>query len=174
MNEFTYGDGTKLLSECRHQANTWGSVTEWAHGEKGSANVSGSQIDVKNGQGWSYKGPKPPDAYQVEHDDLMDAIRQNKPYNEAEYGAHSTMTSILGRMASYSGQQIKWDDAINAEVSVMPKNFAFDAQPPTLPNKEGRYPIPMPGQSGDENVWQRVNAEIISWSKGGKRPAKTA
>jgi len=80
-----------------------------------------------------------------EHDDLFQAIRQNKPYNEAEYGACSTMTAILGRMATYSGKAIKWDDALASNVSVMPKVFSFDADPPTLPDANSHYPIPVPG-----------------------------
>ncbi len=149
--EFTYGDGTTCLSQCRHQANTWKSVTEHAHGSKLIADVSGAKFHPFGKPDeivWRFqpdKSIKRTDPYQIEHDDLFAAVRQNKPYNEAEYGAHSTMTSLLGRMCTYSGQEIKWDDAIKSEVSVMPKVFAFDADPPTKPNAEGRYQIAMPG-----------------------------
>ena len=76
---------------------------------------------------------------------MFAAIRENKPYNEVENGAHSTMTAILGRMATYSGKVIDWDDAIASNLSIMPKTFAFDADPPTLPNSDGEYAIPVPG-----------------------------
>ena len=55
------------------------------------------------------------------------------------------MTAILGRMCTYSGREIKWDEAINSELSIMPKTLAWDADPPTLPNEQGEYPIPTPG-----------------------------
>jgi len=87
------------------------------------------------------------DPYQVEHDHLFDAIRNNKPYNEAENGAKSTMTSIFGRMATYSGQEIKWEDAINSQIALRPEGYTFDSKPPTTPNAEGWYPIPMPGRT---------------------------
>ena len=159
MVEFTYADGTKMLSQCRHQPNTWKSVSEHAHGTKGTSDVSGGRISVAGGEEWRYKG-KRVDPYQVEHDVLFDAIRNNKPHNEAEYGAHSTMTAIMGRMATYSGQEIYWDTAaankagkkgdevmaaLDSKLSLMPDSFEWDAKPKSLPDAEGRYRIPMPG-----------------------------
>jgi len=56
------------------------------------------------------------------------------------------MTSILGRMATYSGQVIEWDKAINSGISIMPKTFDWNAMPPTVPNEDGYYEIPVPGK----------------------------
>jgi hypothetical protein len=55
------------------------------------------------------------------------------------------MTSIFGRMATYSGQRINWDDALASETALVPSAYAWDADPPSLPDADGRYPIPMPG-----------------------------
>jgi myo-inositol 2-dehydrogenase/D-chiro-inositol 1-dehydrogenase len=85
--------------------------------------------------------------YQQEHDDLFDAIRNDKPYNEAFRGAYSTMTAIMGRMATYSGVVIDWKEALNSEISIMPKQYSWDATPPTVPDEHGFYPIPMPGST---------------------------
>jgi predicted dehydrogenase len=144
MVEFTYRDGAVLLSECRHQPGCWGSVSEHAHGSQGTANISAGRIDMLAGDGWRFRG-EDPNHYQVEHDALFDAIRTGKPYNEAVYGAHSTMTAIFGRMATYSGKVLDWDDCISSERSIMPTSFAWDATPPTVPGPDGRYPIPTPG-----------------------------
>jgi predicted dehydrogenase len=183
MLEYTYADGTKLLSECRHQSNTWQSVTEYAHGTKAFSDVSGGMItDPAGNEIWKHKAvidPRAaadnsgrskkrgfePDPYQVEHDDLQEAIRKNLPYNEGEYGAHSTFTAILGRMCTYSGNVIKWDDAINAKVSVMPEKYDWNATPPSVPDKDGRYSIAMPGMSNNDTVWGRVNKEIMGWAR---------
>jgi myo-inositol 2-dehydrogenase/D-chiro-inositol 1-dehydrogenase len=146
--EYTYADGTKLMSQCRHQPNTWKSVSEHAHGTKGWSDVSAGRITVNGGETWGYKGAskgKEPNPYQVEHDVLFDAIRNNKDQNEAEYGATSTMTSILGRMATYSGQEIKWEDAIKSDLNLQPEAYTWDTLPRSLPDKDGRYRIPMPG-----------------------------
>ena len=83
--------------------------------------------------------------HQVEHDDLFAASGAGKPYNEAEYGAESTMTAILGRMATYSGKVIEWDEAINSDISLAPDEFSFDATPKSLPDSHGMYQVPVPG-----------------------------
>ena len=64
---------------------------------------------------------------------------------DAERGAKSTMTSILGRMATYSGQVVQWDKAINTNLNLMPKVFDFNAPPPVLPNSDGNYLVAVPG-----------------------------
>ena len=142
--EFEYADGSRCFSYCRHINGCWDSVSEYAIGTKGSVDISGHTIRGENA--WRFKGGgKNP--YQQEHDDLFDAIRNNKPYNEAENGAHSTMTAIFGRMANYSGKMIEWDEAINSKISVMPKHFAFDAEPPVKPRPDGWYDHAVPGKT---------------------------
>ncbi|MDX1383941.1 MAG: dehydrogenase, partial [Thermoanaerobaculia bacterium] len=95
---------------------------------------------------WRYEGP-PVDPYQAEHDRLFAAIRRGEPHDETENGAYSTMTAILGRMASYSGRQVSWDEALASEVRLAPERYAWDADPPTLPDAEGRYAIAIPGET---------------------------
>jgi myo-inositol 2-dehydrogenase / D-chiro-inositol 1-dehydrogenase len=141
--EFEYKDGSRMFSQCRHIPGCWNSVSEFVHGSKGTADPNGHVMP--NGvEAYHFKGGHK-DPYQVEHDDLAAAIRQGLDYNEADNGAYSTMTSILGRMCTYSGKEIMWDDAINSNISLMPKVFAFDAEPPVLPNEDGFYPIAVPG-----------------------------
>ncbi len=153
--EFVYGDkwdtGTHMFSQCRHIKDCYNTVSEHAHGSKGYAMLNGFRIyDEKGELVWRYKG-RAENPYQKEHDDLFEAIRKDLPYNEAENGAKSTMTSIFGRMATYSGKMLRWDDAIASNVDVFqhdPKfDWTWDAQPPVLPNAEGYYPVPMPGET---------------------------
>ena len=149
--EFTYPDGTVMLSQCRHMPRCWNSVSEHAHGTKGYADVSGARITTRDGKEWRWQG-REKDHYQQEHDDLFAAIRNNRPYNEAENGAKSTMTAILGRLCTYSGQEIKWDDALNSNVALRPDGYTFQSKPPVLPDDNGRYPVPMPGSEGNKVV----------------------
>ena len=93
---------------------------------------------------WRYEGPGG-DPYQIEHDVLFAAIREDREHNEADYGAHSTMTSIFGRMASYSGKQLEYDQCLESEIALAPAGLDWDSNPPTMPDADGRYPIPMPG-----------------------------
>jgi hypothetical protein len=83
--------------------------------------------------------------YQVEQDVLVDAIRNNKPHNEVDHAATATLVGIMGRMASYSGRQITWDDVLKSQTRLAPQTYAFDAVPPVVPGPDGRYPVAMPG-----------------------------
>ncbi len=153
--EFEYADGTRCYSQCRHMPNCWNSVSEHAHGTKSQADISSGRffetVRSQDNSGafeektlWKYNGPNK-NPYQVEHDDLFAAIRTGAEYNEADNGAMSTMTSILGRMCTYSGQVIEMADAVKSELSLMPKSFAWDAAMPVNPDAEGNYPIAVPG-----------------------------
>ena len=141
--EFEYADGARMFSQCRHIRNAWRSVSEHAHGSKGMSNIGGAQI-ASGDDVWRYRGKKN-NPYQTEHDDLFAAIRLDQPYNEGFYGAMSTMTSILGRMATYSGKEVTMESALNSKLSVMPKEFSWTADPQSMPNANGEYPIPVPG-----------------------------
>ena len=144
--ELEYADGSRVFSQCRHIPGTWQSVSEAAQGTKGTCQVSSASIDVKGGKTWRF-AQRHKDPYQVEHDDLFAAIRSNTPYNEAQHGAESTMMAIFGRMLTYCGQELTWDDALNHGSSVMPKEFSFQATPPSVPDSNGMYPIAQPGKT---------------------------
>lgn len=144
--EFEYADGSRVFSQCRHQNGTWASVSEHAIGTKGTCDLSAHVIRPYGGSAQRLPSSKK-DPYQQEHDDLFHAIRNNLPYDETEYGAHSTMTAIMGRMATYSGKELTWDQVINSKISVMPKDFSFDAEPPTKPGADGWYAHAVPGKT---------------------------
>lgn len=144
--EFEYADGSRLFSQCRHIPDCWNSVSEHVTGTKGIATISSHVIRPAGGTEWAYR-ERQKDPQQVEHDVLFDCIRNNKPINNAEYGAKSTMTAILGRMATYSGQMIEWDAAINSKLNLFPDRLAWDALPKSRPDANGLYKIPLPGQT---------------------------
>jgi hypothetical protein len=78
---------------------------------------------------------------------LFAAIREDQPYNEAQRCAHAALVGILGRMAAESGQLVTWEQALNSQLELAPglDQYTADSQPPVLPDKNGRYPIAMPG-----------------------------
>ncbi len=155
--EFTWekdGDRSILLSQCRHIGNCWSSVSEFAHGANGWCNIGDGQIfDTKGNLVWEYprteegKRKNLHDGHQQEHHDLFASIRRGEIPNEGEYGAMSTMMSVLGRMATYSGREIGWEEAINSNLSVSPVEqfHSFDDAPPVMPNADLTYAIPTPG-----------------------------
>ena len=141
--EFRYEDGSVMLSQCRHIPGCWNQVDEYAIGASGHAHVGGAKIDSAGGT-WQYAG-EPINPYQQEHDDLFRTIREGSRYNEAPYGAESTMTCILGRMATYSGQPVKWDDALASDLDLSPETYEWDATPPVTPGDNGLYVAAVPG-----------------------------
>lgn len=133
--EFTYADGTKMYSQCRHQPGTWGEISEQVHGATGSRPVPlrrGPKLDSGN-------------PYVQEHIDLIRAIRSGAKYNEGHYGADSTFTAVLGRMATYSGLVIKWDEAVAKGRDEAPDYLSWNEKPPVEKDAAGSYPIPVPG-----------------------------
>jgi len=140
--EFTFEDGVKLFAQTRQISGCWTRSTAQAYGPHGRADLYPGRIEGRTP--WRPRGPMP-NPYQVEHDVLMDAIRRDTPYNDVDHAARATLVGIMGRMASYSGQQITWDQVVNCNVRLAPDRYAFDATPPVLPDETGRYPVPMPG-----------------------------
>jgi predicted dehydrogenase len=142
--EYTYRDGTKMFSQCRQIHGCWQSVSEHATGTDGVADVSGARIESAGGWAWRYD-EEPINPYQVEHDHLFAAIRAGTPYSEAATGAIATMTAVLGRMATYSGKRISWDEALESKLDLAPATYAWDAAPPVAPGPDGLYALPIPG-----------------------------
>jgi len=143
--EYTYEDGSVCFSQCRHQTGCWNDVAQYAIGTKGKSDFERGVITGENA--WRYRNQGAKDPYQQEHDDLFAAIRNDTPYNEAENGAKSTLTAILGRMSTYTGKEISWEQALNSTVETMPKNLAWDAPTLVVPKEDGMYPIPVPGNA---------------------------
>ncbi len=145
--QFTYADGSILNSECRHIPGTMSKVDELLIGTKGKIQANASNIvDHKGKVLYQFDRSKENNGYQSEHDELFAAIAKGDyKFADAENGAKSTMTSILGRMATYSGQIVEWDKAINSGLDLHPKVYDFNAMPPLLPNADGFYPVAVPG-----------------------------
>ena len=145
--EFEYADGSLLNSQCRHIPGTMSRVDELLVGTKGSIQCGRGSIVDRNGKVlYQFDRNKDNEPYQQEHVELFAAIAKGEfKFADAENGAKSTMTSILGRMATYSGQIVTWDKALNSGLDIHPKVYAWDATPPVVPNADGYYPIPVPG-----------------------------
>lgn len=153
--EYSFPDGTRLFAQGRHMANCWGFFGDVIHGAKGSAVLGEGIKEPRIYKGhkqtpanmiWEFEG-EAKNQYQVEHDLLFDAIRNDKPYNEAERSAYAAMTGILGRMAAESGKKITWDDAIASDLVLAPglEDMTMDSEAPLKPDEDGSYPIAMPG-----------------------------
>jgi predicted dehydrogenase len=145
--EFHYPDGSILNSQCRHIPGTMSKVDELLIGTKGSIQAGAANIVSNKGKVlYQFDTKTENNPYQTEHDELFAAIAKGEyKFADAENGAHSSMTSILGRMATYTGQVIDWDKAINSGIDLHPKQYDFAAAPPVLPDADGFYPVATPG-----------------------------
>jgi predicted dehydrogenase len=145
--EFHYADGSILNSQCRHIKNTMAKVDELLVGTKGKIFAGEANIvDHKGKVLYQFDKKSENNPYQTEHDELFAAIAKGEyKFADAENGAKSTMTAVLGRMATYSGQVVSWDNAINSGISLQPKEYDFAAAPPVMPNAEGYYAVATPG-----------------------------
>jgi predicted dehydrogenase len=144
--EYVYPGGAVIASQCRHQPNTMSRVTEVFQGTKGTIDMSSNTVNTWDGnEVLRHNARKDPNPYQVEHDKLFASIRDGGVISDAENGAYTTLTAIMGRMATYSGQVISWDEAMKSELSLVPENLTWDSQPPVMPNEDGLYAIPVPG-----------------------------
>ena len=124
----------------------WEAFANYAHGTKGRAELQGYGSDALCVVGKEPVRWRPgPDGHQVEMDDLFAALLAGQPYNEADWAAESTMTAVLGRMATYSGKIVKWDEAINSQLDLMPKSLAWNAEPLVKPGPDGLYACAVPG-----------------------------
>jgi predicted dehydrogenase len=145
--EFHYADGSILNSQCRHIKNTMSKVDELIVGTKGKIFCGAANIrDHKGGLLYQFDRKSENDPYQTEHDELFAAIAKGEyKFADAENGAKSTMTSILGRMATYSGKLVEWDKALNCGLNLQPTAYTWNTLPQSLPDANGQYKIAVPG-----------------------------
>ncbi len=146
--EFEYESGARYFCQSRQQAGTWSHVSESVQGERGSL--------VLGTGPWGFGELTPRDLrdrtrikenpYRREHENLFASIRGIGPHRlDAEYGAASSMTAVMGRMATYSGQPVTWDEATNSQLRLGPNHYAWDAEPPTTADASGSYAAAVPG-----------------------------
>jgi len=145
--EFQYADGMILNSQCRHIKGTYTKVDEQLVGSKGTIFCGAKNIIDRSGKVlYQFDGKQENNPYQTEHDELFAAIAKGEyRFADAENAALSTMTSIVGRLATYSGQSIDFQKALDSGLSIAPTRFDWNATPPVVPDQNGFYPIAVPG-----------------------------
>ncbi len=156
--EWTFADGAKAYDVVRYLRNCHNEFDTFIHGTKCAAQFSGAihagtvhtykdQRCTPDNIDW--KAPKEPiTPWQAEWDVLLDAIRKDRPHNEAKRAALSNLTDIMGRAAVHSGKVITWDEAMasNFQFCKDIDNLNENSPPPVKADAHGRYPTPVPGQ----------------------------
>ena len=160
--EYTFGDATRLYFYGRNMKGCKNAFSSYAQGTKGTAVIStsahnpgkvrtykGHNLDKEN-LIWAFPQPEP-NPYQLEWDDLIDAIRNDQPYNEAKRGAIASLVSSMGRMAAHTGQLITYDQILNCPHEFAPDvdKLTMDSPAPLQIGPQGHYPYPNPGITKD-------------------------
>ncbi len=144
--EFQYADGMVLNSQCRHIKGTYNRVDEQLVGTKGTIfGAAKNMVDRSGNVIFQFDKAKENNPYQTEHDEFFEVVAKGEyKFADADNAAKSTMTAILGRLATYSGQMVEFDKALNSGLSIAPPVFEWNAQMPVVPDKDGWYPIAVP------------------------------
>ncbi|MBX7165609.1 MAG: Gfo/Idh/MocA family oxidoreductase [Pirellulales bacterium] len=131
---YEYPNDVKLFAFTRQQNGCSSDVNDYLMGTKGTCDVM--KHEIRGETKWRYRGEKP-NMYQVEHDELFASIRSGNPRNDGHYMSYSTMLAILGRMATYTGQTITWEQAMNSQEDLSPAKYEWGDLPVA--------PVAMPG-----------------------------
>ena len=129
---YEYENGQKLFAACRQMAGCSNDISVHVAGAKGIATLDRRAMQIDTGEKWRYTGEKNNQS-QTEHEELYASIRNGKPINNGEYMTKSTLLAIMGRMATYTGQTITWDQALNSQEDLSPSGYTWDATPPPSP-----------------------------------------
>jgi predicted dehydrogenase len=155
--EYTFADGTKAFVTGRYIPNCLSDFITYCHGTKCAGQFSGAvhaptsmiykdQHTAANNVAWKPKREKI-NPWQAEWNELLSAIRNNKPYNETKRAAFSQLAAIMGRAAVHTGKMITWDEAMNSKFQFCPNvgGLTMDGPAPVQADANGRYPVPTPG-----------------------------
>lgn len=131
--DFEFENEIRVHSMCRQISGCAGNVSEYVRGTDGYSNCSDTIYNPDGSIKWQYEYPKDKEGkstgdvkispYDQEHIDLVTAIRENKPYQEAEGTAISTMAAIMGRISAYTGKEITWEEMMGSDFDIGPKEF---------------------------------------------------
>jgi predicted dehydrogenase len=146
---YEYKNGVKLFSCCRQQPNCQPDISDHLTGTKGICHIEASRsranIVPHGATSPTWRSPVDPkdNMYQNEHSELIASIRSGKPINNGEWMTYSTMMAIMGRMATYTGQEITWEKALNSQEDLSPKEYKFGAMKEWAPVPE--WEVARPG-----------------------------
>ncbi len=158
--EYSFADGAKFIMDGRSILGCENVYSSAAQGTKGNAIMSKSgdcsppsstytgQLPDKANRIWKSKnisGQGNP--YQNEWNDLVDAIRDDKPFNEARRGVEASLVTSMGRMAAHVGRSVTFDEMLKSDHEYAPNldKLTFDGPAPLLADANGKYPIPQQG-----------------------------
>ena len=138
---YEYPGGVRVYFTCRQQKDCSTYVDDVVLGTKGQAEILKYSIQGENP--WRYEGEEaknPGVMYDIEHAELFRSIREGRPINDGHFMANSTMIGIMGRMCTYTGQTLSWDQCFNSQQRLGPEVYAWTDDVP-------RCEVAIPGRT---------------------------
>jgi len=135
--EYVYPNDVRVMSMCRQIDNNDNRIGEYIMGTQGRSNCSGQ---ITGANAWRFQGRGNNPTVQ-EHTDLIASIRAGTPLNEGRQIAESTLTAIMGRMSAYTGKTVRWEQALNSTLNLMPEKLEFGPLPTPEVAMPGRTPL---------------------------------
>jgi len=130
---YEYTGGVRHYHYCRQQPGCTNEVSTVALGEKGTCHVEKHRVyDTAGETTWRFRGKRNV-MHQTEHDEMYAALRKGEIVNNGLYMCRSTMLAIMGRMATYTGKKITWDQALNSKEDFARKQYTWDDKLPVPP-----------------------------------------
>ncbi|MFO1513693.1 MAG: Gfo/Idh/MocA family oxidoreductase [Verrucomicrobiota bacterium] len=137
--------GVRIYAFCRTTTGCYDESSSIILGTKGKASLLNCRIwGEKN---WRWQGECDP--YQIEHDKLFAAIRSGNPINNGDYMTRSTLTTIMGQISCYTGQEVTWEQINQSDFAYAPKpeECRDGMATPVKPGPDGSYPVYIPGRT---------------------------
>jgi myo-inositol 2-dehydrogenase/D-chiro-inositol 1-dehydrogenase len=141
---YEYADGKRVYALCQTRDGTYGNSSDIIMGSKGSCDLGACRI--RGAIQWQYRG-RDKSPYDLEQKALIDSVREGKPINSGYHMVNSTLSTVMGQIACYTGRETRWEDVAksNLQFGPPPDESTFETRPPSVPDKTGNYPLPVPG-----------------------------
>jgi predicted dehydrogenase len=125
---YEYASGIRGFLGCSGQDGCHTENADYIIGTKGICTIGHGRAPKITGQtAWRYTGPNN-NMYQTEHDELFASIRAGKPIQDGTRMAHTTLMAIMGRMATYTGQEITWEQALQSQETLVPDKLDWNTK----------------------------------------------
>ena len=126
--DYTYPNNVHCLSQCRQIQGCDGNVSEAITGTRGSW---GSNYTITGERAWTFPRRGDNQPYDAEHVELFRSIRgRRERINDLQRVANSTLTAIMGRMSTYTGKTVSWEQALNSQQALLPERLTWDMKLP--------------------------------------------
>lgn len=123
--EYDYGNGIKGMHFARQQNGTDFRNSVEALGTKGILDVNiMSKYVIHGNEPFVYDGAIN-NMYQTQHDELMQAVRENKTLNDGDHMVNSTLLAIWGKVAAYTGKRITLEQIMNSQEVLGPDSEQY-------------------------------------------------